>query len=108
MAALMIEKSEQIVDKKTDIILKDFIKYLYPSIEIPEGECDLSELDLSNVDASKIKPDYINNHPEFAELKSIVGEVTQQELDDMIETGYVDKKLSFSNYKAALPKILVT
>lgn len=105
MAALMIEKSEQIVDKKTDIILKDFIKYLDPSIEIPEGECDLSELDLSNVDASKIKPDYINNHPEFAELKSIVGEVTQQELDDMIETGYVDKKLSFSNYKAALPKI---
>lgn len=105
MAALMIEKSEQIVDKKTDIILKDFIKYLDPSIEIPEGECDISELDLSNVDASKIKPDYINNHPEFAELKSIVGEVTQQELDDMIETGYVDKKLSFSNYKAALPKI---
>ncbi|MFY7992213.1 MAG: hypothetical protein ACOVP4_02890 [Bacteriovoracaceae bacterium] len=105
MAALMIEKSEEIVDKKTDIILKDFIKYLDPTIEIPEGECDISELDLSNVDLEKVKPDYINNHPEFLELKGIVGEITQQELDDMIETGYVDKKLSFSNYKAAIPKI---
>ena len=105
MAALMIEKSEEIVDKKTDIILKDFIKYLDPTIEIPEGECDISELDLSNVDLEKVNPDYINNHPEFLELKGIVGEITQQELDDMIETGYVDKKLSFSNYKAAIPKI---
>lgn len=105
MASLMIEKSEDIVDKKTNIILKDFIKYLDPTIEIPEGDCDLSELDLSNIDTEKLKPDYINNHPEFLELKPIVGELTQQELDDMIETGYVDKKLSFSNYKAAIPKI---
>lgn len=105
MASLMLEKSEEIVDKKTDIILKDFAKYLDPNIQIPEGDCDLSELDLSNIDPEKVKPDYINNHPEFAELKAIVGEITQQELDDMIETGYVDKKLSFSNYKSALPQI---
>ncbi len=105
MATLMLDKSEEIVDKKTDIILRDFVKYLDPSIEIPEGPCDLSELDLSNVDQDKVKAEYINNHPEYAELKAIVGEVTQQELEDMIETGYVDKKLSFSNYKSALPKI---
>ena len=105
-AGLLVAKSEEIADRKSDKILRDFVKYLDPSIKIAEdGECDLSKLDLSQVDAAKLKPDYINNHPEFLELKPLVGELTQEQLDVLIETGYFDKKLPFSNTKEALPEV---
>lgn len=105
-AKLLVEKSEEVYDKQTDLILRDFVKYLDPTIKVAnDKKCDLSELDLSGVDKQKLTPDYINNHPSFKELKPIIGELSQEDLDVVLETGYLDKKLSIDNYKSGAPKI---
>ena len=107
MVEVMLSKMEEIVEKKSHVILKDFMVSLGITREIPEdlSDFELSEDEIAAIDMSKVTPDYINKHPEYQELKPIIGEVTQEELTDIIMSGYFDKSIGFDNYKAALPKI---
>ncbi len=107
MVELMLAKMEEIVQKKSHVILKDFLISLGITREIPEDLTDfeLTPEEIASIDMTKVTPDYINNHPEYQEVKSIIGLVTQEELSDIIMSGYFDKSIGFENYKAALPKI---
>jgi hypothetical protein len=75
--------------------------------EIPDdlSDFELTEEEIVSIDMDKVTPDFINNHAEYQEVKLIIGEVTQEELTDIIISGYFDKSIGFDNYKAALPKI---
>lgn len=107
MVELMLSKMEEIMEQKSRVILKDFLLHIGVKREIPAdlAEFELTEEDIEKIDMEKVKPDFINNHPEYLEVKPIIGEVTQAELEDIIYSGYFDKSITFENYKAALPKI---
>jgi hypothetical protein len=107
MVEVMLAKMEEIVQKKSHIILKDFLVSLGITREIPAdlSDFELTEEEIASIDMSKVTPDFINNHAEYQEVKPIIGEVTQEELTDIIMSGYFDKSIGFENYKAALPKI---
>lgn len=107
MVEVMLSKIEEIVEKKSHVILKDFMVHLGITREIPEdlSDFELSEEEIAVIDMSKVTPDFINNHPEYQEVKPIIGAVTQDELTDIIMSGYFDKSIGFDNYKAAFPKI---
>lgn len=107
MVEVMLAKIEEVVEKKSHIILKDFLVSLGITREIPAdlSDFELTMEEISSIDMDKVTPDFINNHPEYQEVKLIIGEVTQDELNDIIMSGYFDKSIGFENYKAALPKI---
>lgn len=107
MVEVMLSKIEEIVEKKSHVILKDFMVSLGITREIPEdlSDFELTEEEIAAIDMSKVTPDFINNHAEYQEVKSIIGVVTQEELTDIIMSGYFDKTIGFDNYKSALPKI---
>ena len=107
MVEVIVAKMEEIVKKKSHIILKDYLVSLGIKKEIPDdlSDFELSEEEISSIDMDKVTPDFINNHAEYQEVKLIIGEVTQEELTDIIISGYFDKSIGFDNYKAALPKI---
>ena len=107
MVEVMLAKIEEVVEKKSHIILKDFLVSLGITREIPAdlSDFELTMEEISSIDMDKLTPDFINNHPEYQEVKLIIGEVTQDELNDIIMSGYFDKSIGFENYKAALPKI---
>jgi hypothetical protein len=107
MVELMLGKMEEILEKKTHLILKDFLVSVGITREIPEDLADfqLSDEEIASIDMEKVSADFINNHAEYKELKPIIGSVSEQELNDFIMTGYFDKTIGFENYKAALPKI---
>jgi hypothetical protein len=107
MVELMLSKIEDIVEEKSHLILKDYLVSLGIKRDIPKdlSDFELTSDELASIDICNINPDFINNHPEYQELKPILGEVTQDELSDIISSGYFDKSISFENYKAALPKI---
>lgn len=107
MVELMLAKMEEIVEQKSHVILRDYLKELGITREIPAdlSDFELTDDELASIDMSKVTPDFVNNHPAFQELKPIVGPVTQEELNDIILSGYFDKSIGFENYKQALPKI---
>lgn len=107
LAELMLAQIEVIIQKKSRIILKDTLVALGVTRELPEDLADfeLTEEEIASIDFEKLSPDLINNHPEYQEVKAIVGEVTEDELNDIIMSGYFDKTIGFDNYKAAMPKI---
>lgn len=107
MVELMLAKMEEIVQKKSHVILKDYLKSLGITREIPEdlSDFELTEEEIASIDMSKVSPDFINNHPEYKEVRAIIGDVTKEELNDIIVSGYFDKSIGFENYKAALPKL---
>jgi hypothetical protein len=106
MIELMIAQSEEIMEKKSKIILKDILAQLGIKKEIPEDLADfeLSEEELASLDLSKLDVDKINNHPEYAEVRPLLGDMTKQDLEDIVMSGYFDKTISFENMKNAVPK----
>lgn len=107
MVELMLGEMQSILEAKTRIILKDFLVHLGIKRELPENLADfeLTEAEMSSIDMSKVTPDFVNNHPEYKELKPIIGEVSKQDVEDIIISGYFEKSITFDNYMAALPKI---
>jgi hypothetical protein len=105
MIELMMAKMEEIMEKKSRMIMKDFLAHIGIKKDIPEdlSKFELSAEELASIDESKIDPDFINNHPEFKEVKPLIGEMTKEDIMDIVTSGYFDKAISFENYKAALP-----
>ena len=107
MVELMLLKMEEIMEKKSRLIMKDFLIHLGINKEIPEDitEFELTAEEIASIDESKIDVDFINNHPEYKEVKPLIGEMTKDELMDIVTSGYFDKAISFENYKAAVPSV---
>lgn len=107
MIELMLGAIQEIVEKKTHLILADALKSLGVDKEIPAdlSDFELTPEEIAKIDLTKVSPDLINNHPEYAELRPILGYVKSEELMEIITLGYFDRDISFENYKAALPKI---
>lgn len=75
--------------------------------DIPEDLTgfELTAEEIASIDPAKMNPDFINNHPEYKEVKGLVGLVTKEDLNDIVTSGYFDKAISFDNYKAAVPNV---
>jgi|GEM_PF-1701678 len=106
MVELMLVQMESIMEQKTRTIMQDFLAHLGVDKEIPAdlSDFELTAAEIARIDQSKISADFINNHPEYKEVKPLIGEMTNEEVMDIIESGYFDKAISFENYKEAMPK----
>lgn len=107
MAELMLVKSEEIMQKKSYIIVKDFLAHLGITREIPQdlSQFELTSEEIESIDESKIDPAFINAHPEYQEVKALIGDFTKEEVMDLVSSGYFNKAISFENYKSAVPSI---
>jgi hypothetical protein len=107
MMELMLVKMEEIMEEKSKTIMSDFLAHLGLKKEIPQdfSDFELSPAEIASLDQSKINVSFINQHPAFQEVKPLIGELTQQDLQDIVMSGYFDKTISFENYKEALPKV---
>jgi hypothetical protein len=107
MIEIMLAKMEQIMKKKSQRLMRDFLVSLELKREIPEDLTgfELTAEEIAAIDPSKMNPDFINNHPEYKEIKGLVGLVTKEDLNDIVTSGYFDKAISFDNYKAAVPNV---
>lgn len=106
-ATMISLKIEDIILEKTAIISKDIIKKVLPNVVIPENleDLDLSNVDLSEIDLDKLDPALVNDHPEYADIKFLLGDLTQEELIEMIEIGGISKEADSERLLKALPKI---
>lgn len=104
---LLILSFQQLMEKKSNIILRDTLVALDLGVEIPQdiAEMNWSLVDMSKLDPSKIDPKLINNHPEFQDLKPIIGEFTSEKISDIFMNASFDPEISLANPKEALPKI---
>ncbi len=107
MVELVLGKTDEIIKRKARIILGDFLKTLGITREIPEdlSDFELSDEEIASIDMDKVSPDLINNHPEYKELKPIIGDMSEEDVNDIIISGYFDTSIPMNNYKAALPSI---
>lgn len=107
MIELMLSKMEQIMEKKSHKLMRDFLLTLNLRREIPEDLTgfELTQDEIASIDPEKMNPDFINNHPEYKEIKPLVGLMTKEDLNDIVTSGYFNKAISFDNYKAAVPNV---
>jgi hypothetical protein len=107
MINLMLIKMEEIMERKSRIIMKDFLLQLGISREIPEdlSKFELTPEEIAAIDQSKISVDLINNHPEYREVRNTIGAMTQQDLVDIITSGHFNKSISFDLYKDSVPSV---
>ena len=105
MMELVLLKVEDIMEEKSRIIMKDFLASVGIKKELPEDMSDfeLSSEELAKIDMDKLDPSFINNHPEYKEVKPLIGEMKKEDLQDIVTSGYFNKAISFENYKAAVP-----
>lgn len=104
---LLILSFQQLMEKKSNTILRDTLVALDLGVEIPADIADMnwSLVDMSKLDPSKIDPKLINNHPEFQDLKPIIGEFTSKMISDIFINASFDPDISLLEPKEALPKI---
>jgi hypothetical protein len=105
LVELMLAKTEEIMDRKNDIIVRDFLTHLGIK-DLPEdlADLELTSEQISSIDPKKMNPSFINSHPEYQELRPLLGDFTQNDLIDLVSSGYFDKSISFDNIKSTLPK----
>lgn len=104
---LLILSFQQLMEKKSNTILRDTLIAMDLGVEIPANIADMnwSLVDMSKLDPSKIDPKLINDHPEFQDLKPIIGEFTAQTIADIFVNASFDPEISLLDPKEALPKV---
>jgi hypothetical protein len=104
---LLILSFQQLMEKKSNIILRDTLIAMDLGVVIPQNIADMnwSLVDMDKLDPSKIDPKLINDHPEFEDLKPIIGEFTSGKIADIFLNASFDPEISLGNPKEALPKI---
>ncbi len=107
MIELMLKRMEQIIEKKSQKIMRDFLLTLNLNREIPEDltNFELTAEEIASIDPDKMNPDEINLHPEYKELRPLLGDITKDDLSDIVTSGYFSKTITFENYKASVPNI---
>jgi hypothetical protein len=104
---LLILSFQQLMEKKSNVILRDTLIAMDLGVVIPQNIADMnwSLVDMDKLDPSKIDPKLINDHPEFQDLKPIIGEFTSRKIADIFLNASFDPEISLGNPKEALPKI---
>lgn len=104
MLELLLAQMELIMERKSETIMKDFLAHLGVEKDFSDlSNFELTAEEIARLDQSKIDPEYINNHPEFQEVRALVGDVTKDDLMDIVTSGYFSKAISFENYEKAAP-----
>lgn len=104
---LLILSFQQLMEQKSNIILRDTLIAMDLGVEIPQNisEMNWSLVDMDKLDPSKIDPKLINDHPEFQDLKPLIGEFTSEKIADIFMNASFDPELTLADPKEALPKI---
>jgi hypothetical protein len=104
---LILEKLTEIIEHKELIIFRDTLVSLGVKIDpsIPVEDIDFDSIDFSEIDLDKVDARLVNEHPEFQELRKIVGDVTEEDMIKAIETGYFSPEFPTDKLKDAIPKI---
>lgn len=78
--------------------IRDTVIAIDLGVEIPQNIADMnwSLVDMDKLDASKIDPKLINDHPEFEDLKPIIGEFTSEKIADVFMNASQDAGLGIS------------
>ncbi|WPU63993.1 hypothetical protein [Peredibacter starrii] len=107
MIDLMIAKTEEILDQKTNSIMKDFLFITGVKADMPDNfsRFDLTPEELSRLDVNDLNLELINQHPEYLELKPLLGELTKEDIQSILTTGKFNKSIAQDKYKAAIPTI---
>lgn len=107
MLELMLMKIEDIMEKKSRLLLIDLLAHAGIKKEVPEdlSQFELSTEEFASLDQSKLDPAFINNHPEYQEIRPLVGDVTKEDVTDLVSSGYINKMISLENYEKTLPSI---
>lgn len=103
MVELMLMKVEAILEHKSRILMKEYLLSLGIDRDLTV-DFELSTEELAKIDLDNLDPSFINNHPEYQELRPILGDLTKEEVTDIVTSGYFSKSISFNNVKEALPK----
>jgi hypothetical protein len=106
-AELLIIEFQALVEKKSNIILRDTLKSLNLGVEIPENIADLdwSQVDLKKLDPKNIDPKLINEHPEYQDLRPLLGDFTREQIAEVFMSASFDPEINLPSLQAALPKI---
>ncbi len=107
MVNLMVGKTQEIVQRKTNAIVRDYLVSLGIKREIPEDlrGFELTSEELEAINLEEVSGDFINNHKDYADLKPFMGEVTQKEAQDVVLASLLNKEVSFKNFKAFVPSV---
>lgn len=102
---LMMAKMDEIIEKKSHIIMKDLLVSLGIKREIPSDmkEFELTDKEIASIDKSKLDVNFVNNHPEYADIRPLIGDMSKDDLMDLVSSGYFSKAIAFENYASTLP-----
>ena len=103
MVELMLAKIEEIMENKSRVLMKDVLLNLGIERDLTD-DFELSNEELARIDLEKLDPNMINKHPEYQEVRAILGDFTKEEMKDIVVSGYFSKSISFNNVKEAMPK----
>lgn len=103
MIELMLAKMDEIMEQKSRVLMRDVLLNLGIDRDL-SSDFELSNEELAKIDLDKLDPNMINKHPEYQEVRAILGDFTKEELQDIVASGYFSKSISFENVKEALPK----
>lgn len=107
MLELLLAQMEIIMERKSEIIMKDFLTHIGVEKDFSDlSNFEMTAEEIARLDQSKINPEYINNHPEFQEVRALIGDFTRDDLMDIVTSGYFSKAISFENYEKAVPTAL--
>lgn len=101
---IVLLKMESIVEVKVISIVNDFLNQVGIKRDINDRRgIELTDEEIASIPEELLNPDFINNHPEFSEMKNLVGEVSKQELIDALRSGVLYKSVAYDLYQRAIP-----
>jgi hypothetical protein len=89
-ADLVVQAFEDITAEKSQIIVRDLYRSLNLGVEIPDdiSDFELSDEALDSIQIEDLDPSIVNDHPEFQDLKPLIGEMTRENLYEIIQIGW--------------------
>lgn len=107
MVELMLVKTEEILDNKINSIMKDFLFISGVRADMPDNisKFDLTPDEIAKLNLAELDVDLINYHPEYLELKPILGELSKDDLKDILASGSFNKSFAYEKYKAEIPTV---
>jgi hypothetical protein len=107
MADLMLLKIDEIFQRKSRKILQDYLRLMGIHVNNSDDSSKLSfsAPDLELILNHNINPNFFNNHHEYQDLKGILGEMSAENLQEIILYDYFDHSIGIEIYASSLPKL---
>jgi len=101
---LAMEEAQEILEQKSTVIIKDLMKSIGLNKEFKSiSDLNLTPMELAQIDLSKLNVDLINNHPEYQDIRPLLGDVTNEQVKNLILSGRLDQTLDFNKFQEAIP-----